>query len=1099
MRKDAETIAIEAFEVSAINESTLSAQGRLRRTFPGHAVACSREKFFDESFQSEFCIALRRLMNEGPPESYQPQTIRLENVLHETRETMHPGSVNDYLMTILSVVGKDYSATRIQKNTRDDVLWNNTALCWRREPFWLFCKVAILRILLITSPPPEARDQYKSFMLDVVAHLLQRSCEMSIDPQVRSAIHAKLARRALKFEQSSGKKPSANILAISSKARATLEHIWAQHSERVESIATITVEGWEHATSLALPKVRKQLAHKSAPLNPARPSLEPQVRSPPRYSQEPSMLPLGRELSSGLTELIDIETWVDHNLSDWTNLALAEETTVYCEKLLELVEKYWTRASSVYRSNPLEMSCALLVVLEIWVALDRICTSQIPLMLEYPPEIPANAIQPLLLPTVRQMRRLFAVESHINGRWSRASIREQSAFANPTENSFCVRYYDISLPLQNLYKHIQKCDADRKAEKAQEVAKAMNTWRLLKAEHEKMECDDVYNSHGDHDTMVCAKHQKEEKTKNMTITLIDESLPKKAVQFKAAAFELDTPTQFAAWRDMTWFIINDVGHNDIGQREVVRGEKPPITVRKYSLLRRHSTRKTTRITLATCRKAMAGRAHYKTKTLPVKPGDTSITNCHEYKLWDERKNHWVSWPGGAPDFKSFCTLSIRSGPYASLDWTIRTTQHTSNEIMSRQYEREKHLEKTEYLSFGTLRAGERVQWVNILRELGCTNLDFTNPAVVILFLQAAWEAGSPSNDILRTAHAEFAKPAFCARLLLLLQRKLIAVENSCDKQYSMMVVIQLTLRLLSLTSVVKIELDCLKLLRRARRVTLEWCRQIETHMHHLQNKEQEQAESASRLLLAALLCYSTFDVEDRHIDQVLDSANDLASAVEAQSMVHDNTPRNTEFLSLLFRQSLVRHTKISHKVEPHIRSILHEHSLGLVSAVQKIWHGVCFEPAWTVVSDYADSWVQNKTVSGRSGQSQQVHYNLLEGELLVDGKPVGNVPDNIKSAPLYLQLFGSSVHRVFASDIPGMECRLSKHIDGNEIHLGLRNSEVVVKARLHGEIFQAVPQKTFVEALPNHFVHSFHHWANERTGEVEFRPLDRPWQPSESN
>ncbi|KAG9568088.1 hypothetical protein KCU71_g3382, partial [Aureobasidium melanogenum] len=1094
--QDSETIVIEAFEVSATNESVLSAQGRLTRTFPGCAVACSCDKFFDVSFQSELCIALRRLMSEGPPESYQPQTIRLANVLHETRDTIHPGFVNDYLMTILSVVGKDYSSIRSQKNTRDDVLWKNTELCWRREPFWLFCKVAILRTLLTTLPAPEAREQYKSFMLDVVAYLLQRSCEMSIDPQVRSSVHAKLARRALKFEQSAGKKPSDNILAISSKARAALEHVWTQHAEKVESIATIALEGWEHATSLALPEVRKKLAQKSAPLSAARRSLELQMKSPLRYSQKPSILPSGIAQSSGLTDLIDIETWVDHNLCDWTNLMLTKETTEHCERLHELVEKYWTRASSAYQSNPLEMSCALLVVLELWVALDKICTSQIPLMLEYPPEIPVNVFQPIPLPTARQMQRLFAVESHINERWSRASIREQSAFANPTENSFCVRYYDVSSPLQNLYKQIKKSDADAKAIKDRELAIVMNTWKRLKTEHGKMECDDVYDLHGDHKDLLCAKHQREQRIKTMTFTLIDESLPTKAVQSKAAIFELKIPTQFAAWRDATWLIVND-----IGQREAVKGEKMHITVRKYHQLKGHLSCKPTRITLGSCKKAMAGpgrAAHYRIKTLPVKPGETSVTNCHEYKLWDQRKKCWVLWPGVAPNFKSFCTLSVPSGPYENLDWTIRTTQHTCNEIISQQHERNNHLEKTEYLSFGTLRAGERVQWINILRELGCTYLDFAQPAVVTLVLQAAWEAGSPSNDVLRTAHAEFSNPAFCSRLLLLLHRRLIAIESSWDKQYSMMVVIQLGLRLLSLTSIVEIELGCLELLHRARRAALGWCRQIEAHIHDLQNKEQTQAESGSRLLLAALLCYSTFDVEDRHIAPVLDSAEDLACAVEAQSMVHDNAPPDTKSVALLIRQSLVRHTKIAHKIEPRVKSILHEHGLGLVSAVQKIWHGACFE-LWTVASDDADSWVQNKTISARSGPSQQVHYNLLDGELLVDGKPVRKVPDNIKSDPLFLQLFGSSVLRVFASDIPGMDCRLSKHIDGNEIHFGIWNSEVVVKARFDGEIFQAVPQKTFAEALPNYFVQSFHHWANERTGEVEFRPLHRPWQPSGSN
>jgi hypothetical protein len=102
------------------------------------------------------------------------------------------------------------------------------------------------------------------------------------------------------------------------------------------------------------------------------------------------------------------------------------------------------------------------------------------------------------------------------------------------------------------------------------------------------------------------------------------------------------------------------------------------------------------------------------------------------------------------------------------------------------------LEKEELLMLGSLRAGENVQGINILRELGCSSLDHTNPAVTTLLLQVIWEAGNPFSDDLRQAHQAFLDPAYCTKLFSLLRRRLIAIEDKWDKQYTMMTMIQLT-------------------------------------------------------------------------------------------------------------------------------------------------------------------------------------------------------------------------------------------------------------------------------------------------------------------
>jgi hypothetical protein len=45
------------------------------------------------------------------------------------------------------------------------------------------------------------------------------------------------------------------------------------------------------------------------------------------------------------------------------------------------------------------------------------------------------------------------------------------------------------------------------------------------------------------------------------------------------------------------------------------------------------------------------------------------------------------------------------------------------------------------MAFGTLRAGPRLQWMNILREIASNNLTFRNDDTFTLFAQAAWQVG----------------------------------------------------------------------------------------------------------------------------------------------------------------------------------------------------------------------------------------------------------------------------------------------------------------------------------------------------------------------
>jgi len=69
-------------------------------------------------------------------------------------------------------------------------------------------------------------------------------------------------------------------------------------------------------------------------------------------------------------------------------------------------------------------------------------------------------------------------------------------------------------------------------------------------------------------------------------------------------------------------------------------------------------------------------------------------------------------------------------------WTVTGTEHNANEVLCRQAECPAELALSEFVAFGTLRAGHRLQLRNILCAVATRSLSFDRPAVGDLLAQA---------------------------------------------------------------------------------------------------------------------------------------------------------------------------------------------------------------------------------------------------------------------------------------------------------------------------------------------------------------------------
>lgn len=544
----------------------------------------------------------------------------------------------------------------------------------------------------------------------------------------------------------------------------------------------------------------------------------------------------------------------------------------------------------------------------------------------------------------------------------------------------------------------------------------------------------------------------------------------------------------SAWRDATFKIFHD-----LGRRKSVSSEKVEERVLEYYNLKPYSSNQTSvknpRISIGSKTKSFL-RSHYNSRRLPVELKDIAVNNGLKYQVLDTAKNLWTIDPTEVPKFDSWCVPTLCAEPYSSLQWTVHSTRHTQNEVLADQTSCSASLTIHEFLAFGSLRAGERLQWYNIIRELGSADLNLNAEAVGTLLSQAAWQAGSARpNSELRESHVVFEDLRFCTRMHGVLVSALEKIEANWKELNSMNLLVLLSLRLLSLVKNRSMIEKALQLLARFRQITLRWTRELAQAMRQSNDNDQPQ----QRLLKAALTCRMTFFVDSQHVDSVLGSKTDIAAFVECGIQVHDNRPDDVTQLPLLLQHALLRDRRLAHSVEPTLAQLIRNGNPGVTEGVKSIWQEAWLPETWSFVPSTLQQWVETNTMPPEGALSQSVHYNLISGELLVDGRRLGRLPAEYTGHPLYKRFFGTSILDVVAADEIGMSYRTTRLMFQHKVYFGFANGAFLIRIKNESRHLEAVPSDIFKGDVPADFVSDFFHWLDLDTGVVEFRTVAERW------
>ncbi|EON66141.1 hypothetical protein W97_05384 [Coniosporium apollinis CBS 100218] len=671
------------------------------------------------------------------------------------------------------------------------------------------------------------------------------------------------------------------------------------------------------------------------------------------------------------------------------------------------------------------------------------------------------------------MQRLRNLEAYLERRHKKAVPSNPGHFTHPQKQSFSVQYVQTSSQHDALKTSIEDNALQRRTEKGLEWERKSLKFQSLEAEARELEHtpkrdNDDAEVHGEAN---CAKCRIQHEADSMTVEIDEWPLPSDKEQMEACLFELDRPPGFDAWRDTTWSIVQDLGRNPADPSEDVH-----VRLHEYSHLRKLATG-SPRITLASYTKPFA-LSHYKRRKFAIPIDSICVDSGLRYRLFDTTQKAWVTLArtGERPSLAQKCVLALPSSPYTTLQWAVDSTKHFANQVMEKQAECPPEISLREYHSFGLLRAGPRLQWSNILAELSATNLTLNGSARVLL-LQTAWEAGRASTrGVLRETHCMFEDNAFCQKLLQVLGHVANRVAASWKEHEAVAMTISLLLRLLSLTQSEDVTLEAISLLRKLREIKV--------------------SQTNRRLLrIAASTCRTTYNVDARHVPRILCTDADVACLIECSIIVHDNATND-----IPATQANVEDTLINHALQHGLRSCILELPTGMNTAVTKVLTGAVVSDPWRISSENSSTWVTNFIDATIPRQSRTtLHYNLLSGELLVGGRPLGRMPPSSENDEVFRRVFEARVLRVSSSDMPGMTYAALHPINGHLVHLGMRQNKLIVRPRLGSRILEIIPHELFRADLPRQLVEDYVHWLDLQSNEIEFRPRNSIWSSSEQN
>lgn len=204
--------------------------------------------------------------------------------------------------------------------------------------------------------------------------------------------------------------------------------------------------------------------------------------------------------------------------------------------------------------------------------------------------------------------------------------------------------------------------------------------------------------------------------------------------------------------------------------------------------------------------------------------------------------------------------------------------------------------------------------------------------------------------------------------------------------------------------------------------------------------------------------------------------------VQALVALQENLVVDIERLSQSLKNMLVRDIKMTYWIQPINYQAIEFNPDCLGYTIDRSWYNseslaqkTYF--SWCFLSSPNNRWVVSTTINktNKSSISQVVHYNFVEGHLLVDEKTLSVLFRSIRESEDIKELFENQHFLTFPSSLEGISHFLTTPILGHQIHVGLRGKNVVIQALTWDNLLD----------LSMNLIENCVHWLNLRSKRLE--------------
>ncbi|KAM0337653.1 hypothetical protein ACHAPQ_002878 [Fusarium lateritium] len=267
-----------------------------------------------------------------------------------------------------------------------------------------------------------------------------------------------------------------------------------------------------------------------------------------------------------------------------------------------------------------------------------------------------------------------------------------------------------------------------------------------------------------------------------------------------------------------------------------------------------------------------------------------------------------------------------------------------------------------------------------------------------------------SGSVFRLIHEVFHDSSFCKSLLQQLSHRLDSLFANWRETYLMETVITLTLRMLDFSweaGLQDISEQAMSLLLRARNACVRWFKLLRTESYKVND-----AEAAQRFqqysLWAALLCKRTFTPLTYGPLELDDCA--LETYIQSSIMLNDNLVVKLEALPQLLQHAIIRDIRLSYRLAKLVSERVLRNPEVFRLSLREMWpeEEGCPRAFYQIqLEPEALHWISCRSKAAEDTNEQTVFYNCVQGVLLVDGRPIGKLPEDPNQSLVLNELFGN--------------------------------------------------------------------------------------------